>query len=174
MSEHIIFSRSRTFACVLAIGVATGLWLLTQVQAAQTPAGTRSPLPADGISLIFGGDVLFGRPFAQIQDPDFVALFKIFQVADASFVNLEQVMSPVGSPDPDYSQRVRIDHELLSDVKWAGIDAVSLSNNHSMNFGPDGLYPRLQDPIFNKEGVPCIASSGFLLFLSSPSPAHEL
>lgn len=151
MPKRIMVSRSRTFACVLAIGVATGLWLLTQAQAAQTPAGVRSPLPADGISLVFGGDVLFGKPFAEIQDPDFVALFKIFQDADASFVNLEQVMSPVGSPDPDYSQRVRIDHKLLGDVKWAGIDAVSLSNNHSMNFGPDGLLGTISE--LEKSGI---------------------
>ncbi len=109
-------------------------------------AGRPGALSTDGVSMVFGGDVIVGRSFSGIKDQNALGLFRIFQDADASFVNLEQVMSSApGSPDPDMGTRIRADHNLLKDLKWAGVDGVSLANNHSMNFGTDGLLGTIRE-----------------------------
>ncbi len=105
----------------------------------------RAELSGDGVSLVFGGDALFGRSFSENQDPAMVRLFEIFRGADAAFINMEQVMSTAGSEEPDYGTLVRADPGLLHDIQWAGVDAVSLANNHSMNFGPDGLIGTIHE-----------------------------
>ena len=107
--------------------------------------GRSEMLSTEGVSLVFAGDALFGRSFSENQDPKLKELFEIFQQADASFINLEQVMSNKGSGDPDHSRLVRANPELLSEIQWAGVDAVSLANNHSMNYGPEGLLGTISE-----------------------------
>ena len=102
-------------------------------------------LSSDGVSLVFAGDALFGRSFSENEDPQMVGLFNIFRRADAAFINMEQVMSTAGGEDPDYGTLVRADPGLLKDIQWAGVDAVSLANNHSMNFGAAGLLGTIRE-----------------------------
>ena len=105
----------------------------------------RVELSNDGVSLVFAGDALFGRSFSENEDPQMTGLFEIFRGADSAFINMEQVMSTAGSEDPDYGTLVRASPELLKDIQWAGVDAVSLANNHSMNFGTAGLLGTIRE-----------------------------
>ena len=132
-----IWTTHRTRRTGIAVLLVTPL-LIFQLQARQ--GGERlAELSDDGVSIVFGGDVLFGRSFAENSDPGMTDLFEIFRRSDAAIVNLEQVMSTAGSEDPDYGTLVRADPELLGDIEWAGVDAVSLANNHSMNYGAAGM-----------------------------------
>lgn len=119
-------------------------WVLASVQPFDAER-QMAELSNDGVSLVFAGDTLFGRSFSGNDDPQMIGLFKIFRDADASFINLEQVMSSAGSADPDVGTLVRADPGLLRDIQWAGVDAVSLANNHSMNFGAEGLLGTIRE-----------------------------
>lgn len=102
------------------------------------------PLSNDGVSLVFGGDALIGRRFSNIQDGRFIDLMRLFQNADASFLNLEEGISTASRADPDVGEPIRVPHEMLDEMKWAGVDAVSLANNHSMNYGPEALLETMR------------------------------
>jgi poly-gamma-glutamate synthesis protein (capsule biosynthesis protein) len=54
-------------------------------------------------------------------------------------------MSTAGTEDLDARRAVRADPALLRDVEWAGVDAVSLANNHAMNYGADGLLGTIEE-----------------------------
>jgi len=96
------------------------------------------------VSLIFGGDVMLARtveqkilaadnytlPFEKIADQ--------FSEADFSFVNLESPFYNGGSATPNGSVVFRALPETIEGLKLAGIDIVSLANNHFGNQGIDG------------------------------------
>lgn len=91
---------------------------------------------ADSVSLLFAGDVVLdGRPGQLIeegQDPfaDFAA---IFQSADVRIANLECVVATSGvAADKNFTFRA---HPRSLPVLRRHVDAVSIANNHSGDFG---------------------------------------
>jgi poly-gamma-glutamate capsule biosynthesis protein CapA/YwtB (metallophosphatase superfamily) len=67
-----------------------------------------------------------------------------FRQADWSFCNLECVVSDrVPFHLPDKTFQFRSDHKNAAVLKAAGIDAVSVANNHSLDFGEDAMLDML-------------------------------
>ncbi|MDZ7798744.1 MAG: CapA family protein [Patescibacteria group bacterium] len=95
-------------------------------------------------TLIFGGDVMLARtveqkilaandyslPFQKIADE--------FKEADLTFINLESPFFDGGSATPNGSVVFRALSETIEGLKLAGIDIVSLANNHFGNQGVAG------------------------------------
>ncbi|PRY29552.1 CapA family protein [Pseudosporangium ferrugineum] len=100
-------------------------------------AGTATP----ELTLTFAGDVHFqDRVDKLLADPatTFGPVAKELAKGDLTFVNLETAITGRGKPEPKrYLFRAR--DAAVPALKAAGIDVVSLANNHSLDYGRQGL-----------------------------------
>ncbi len=99
--------------------------------------------------MILGGDVMLARGVSQALQQSGPAypwgdILPILQGADLALVNLECVIAESGQPfKPSrvfYFRAIPLAAQALS---LAGIDYVSLANNHTLDFGEDGLLETL-------------------------------
>lgn len=89
------------------------------------------------------GDMIFNQKISELSDPDRQGLFRIMQEADIAYGNLE--FSINDRPElqrPFYN--FRAPREFAWEVAAIGINMVSLSNNHALDFGPEGLTESLR------------------------------
>jgi len=102
------------------------------------------PLPEGRISLLAVGDVMLSRSIEERMraygaDYPFRALAPLVQQADIAVANLECVLTQKGDPvEKGYTFRAH--PQLAAGLKDAGFDLVSLANNHTFDYGLDGLY----------------------------------
>jgi poly-gamma-glutamate capsule biosynthesis protein CapA/YwtB (metallophosphatase superfamily) len=92
----------------------------------------------DAVRLVFGGDVMLGRKVAEAIDRKAEPLAGIAATlsgADFAMVNLECVASPLGEPAPGHRYYFRAHERTPALLAAAGVDVVSLANNHSRDFG---------------------------------------
>jgi Bacterial capsule synthesis protein PGA_cap len=111
-----------------------------------TSAATSSgPLTPDSpVTLAFGGDVHFeGRVANLLNTPEgLAALRPILGGADVAVVNLETAITSRGAEQPKI-YHFRTTPQALVTLQQAGVDAVSMANNHAVDYGPDGLTDTL-------------------------------
>lgn len=88
------------------------------------------------------GDAIITRALQPFREPEFLALREIVQGATASFVNLEVLFHdyepdviPAAASGGTY---MRAEPRLANELTWFGFDMVSMSNNHTMDFGAGG------------------------------------
>lgn len=101
------------------------------------------PLPgrsraSDRITLAFAGDVHFERDAARLltdPTPLTAALSDTVGRADFAMVNLETAVGEGGSPLPGKRYTFRAPATGLDTLAAAGVDAVSMANNHAADFG---------------------------------------
>lgn len=103
------------------------------------------------ISLVFGGDVNLGRRQHRISAErgydDALGRLVELQTADLVLVNLECVVSTCGEPNTKKGEKgpyfFRARPEMLNILRRAGVDAVTLANNHSVDYGEIALIDQL-------------------------------
>jgi poly-gamma-glutamate synthesis protein (capsule biosynthesis protein) len=113
-------------------------------------AGTSSSSPSPSPLVQTGKLVIHGAGDVSL-DPSFIPNFKtygyawawtglngLFKKDDLTVVNLECVVSKVGSPVPK-SFNFRGDVAALPAMRAAGVEVASMANNHSYDYGPDAL-----------------------------------
>lgn len=122
-------------------------------------AAPSSPAPPPEITLAFAGDVHFaGRTYNLLnQDPDtaFGPIAAELSKVDLAVANLETAVTDGGTPEPKQFH-FRSPATSYQAVKAAGIDAVSLANNHALDYGRDGLADTLRHA--SEAGVPAIGA----------------
>jgi poly-gamma-glutamate capsule biosynthesis protein CapA/YwtB (metallophosphatase superfamily) len=99
------------------------------------------------LTLAFVGDVMLGRGVAQALDGDWDAAFVDVQPwlaqADLAFANLESPLTTAPFVFPSDGMLGRYDlrapPEAVAALRAAGVDVVSLANNHALDAGPVGL-----------------------------------
>jgi poly-gamma-glutamate synthesis protein (capsule biosynthesis protein) len=110
-----------------------------------SPAPTPEPPPSP-VTLAFAGDIHFeGALRARLDDPA-TALAPIaaqLGAADLTVVNLESSVGTSGTPEPGKRFTFQAPPSALTALGAAGVDVVSMANNHAMDFGPDGLADTL-------------------------------
>jgi hypothetical protein len=122
---------------------------------AEAPRPMPPPLTYGGegprATVVFGGDTSFARGVEEAirkhggGDPAW-ALAKIRPVlanADLAFLNLECVFTKDRTKPLAKRWVIGAPPESLTALTTAGVDVVSLANNHSMDFGPAGLSSTL-------------------------------
>jgi poly-gamma-glutamate capsule biosynthesis protein CapA/YwtB (metallophosphatase superfamily) len=127
------------------------LVLAGSLAACETPSVPKSvpasPSPALAeVTLAFGGDVHFaGRTAALLDHPEsaFGGIAVLLSKADLAFVNLETAVTERGEPEPKQFH-FRAPRQAITAVKAAGVDAVSLANNHALDYGRIGLADTLE------------------------------
>ncbi|MFH1598593.1 MAG: CapA family protein [Patescibacteria group bacterium] len=96
-------------------------------------------------SLIFGGDVMLARTVEQkmlkYQDwtRPFLEIAEQFSQADIAFINLESPLYDGGSATPNGSVVFRALPQTIEGINLAGIDIVTLANNHFGDQGTAGM-----------------------------------
>jgi poly-gamma-glutamate capsule biosynthesis protein CapA/YwtB (metallophosphatase superfamily) len=111
-----------------------------------TPRGT----PGEGITLALAGDVMLGRlvneaihakgPLYPWSD-----VLPLVREADLSLVNLECVIAKSGKPfTPPRVFYFKADPEAIEVLTLAGIDYVTLSNNHALDFQAPALLETIR------------------------------
>jgi poly-gamma-glutamate capsule biosynthesis protein CapA/YwtB (metallophosphatase superfamily) len=119
------------------------------VEAQQEQAAEAQGADAPPLSLGLGGDVSFGLAVADIlarEDPAYpwTEVSALFGEYDFTAVNLEGPLCRGGKPNPDQpSVNLRGDASCAGPMAAAGIDAVSLANDHIMDYGASGLEETL-------------------------------
>ncbi|MEV0134309.1 CapA family protein [Dactylosporangium sp. NPDC050688] len=102
--------------------------------------------PADlALTLAFGGDVHFTeRTAALLRQPAtaFGPMAAELAAADLAVVNLETAVTTRGTPEPK-EFHFRAPQVAYEAVKAAGVDAVSIANNHALDYGRVGFADTL-------------------------------
>jgi poly-gamma-glutamate synthesis protein (capsule biosynthesis protein) len=130
-------------------------WLsCTHPEEAVLQAGGTSPesveqpekkIPSREFTLAAVGDIMLSRgvgrriekkgvdfPFEHVAD--------VLREADIAFGNLESLISNQGNKKPRKEVHFRADLEVVDGLKKAGLDVVSLANNHAVDYGHSALY----------------------------------
>lgn len=105
-----------------------------------TPAPTTPPPPAE-VTLAFAGDVHFvERTETLLNDPAgaFGPIAATLSGADLAMVNLETAITTRGTPEPKQFH-FRAAPSAFDALRGAGVDVVSMANNHAVDYGPVGL-----------------------------------
>ena len=134
-------------------------------------------MAADGeITLALAGDTMLGRgvaerlredPRAELLAPEVVA---IARAADRFVLNLECCVSDRGSrwPDPRKPFFFRAPPVAAERLAEAGVDAVTLANNHAQDFGPQALLDTVAH--LRAVGIACTGAGADAA--AARSPAH--
>lgn len=137
-----------------------------------------TPAPAasvkDGFTLAVGGDLLGPyQPRFAVADAGRTAVFQSFQTADAGFANLEgnlfDTWTFTGSPAAENGGFEQggigsgpvLPRSVAVDLKKLGVNMVSTANNHSLDWGVEGLVTTLRN--LDEAGI-AHAGSGRSLF----------
>ena len=103
------------------------------------------------MKLLFVGDIMLGRLVNQVlkeQPAEFPwgNTLPVFQKADRRFTNLECVIADIGRPWTVTPKvfHFRTDAKNVAVLKAAKIEAVSLANNHSLDFEYEALFEMLK------------------------------
>jgi poly-gamma-glutamate synthesis protein (capsule biosynthesis protein) len=119
------------------------------------PSASASASPVE-LTLAFGGDVHFtGRTAALLANPATAVgpMAGVLSAADLAVVNLETAVTTRGTPEPK-EFHFRAPATAYKAVKAAGIDAVSIANNHALDYGRVGFADTLDgaaaagEPVF--------------------------
>jgi poly-gamma-glutamate synthesis protein (capsule biosynthesis protein) len=109
----------------------------------QSPNASATPTPTGPptITLAFGADVQFEeRTLKLLDNPQtaFGPIAKTLSAADIAMVNLETAVTDRGTPEPKQFH-FRAPTTAYDALKAAGVDVVTLANNHTLDYGRVGL-----------------------------------
>ncbi|MER9629554.1 CapA family protein [Mesorhizobium sp. M0296] len=98
---------------------------------------------ADGFTMAAVGDLLYAGPVTKGYHPGFADVLRIFDGVDVQFGNLETNILDVqskGCPQAEYGGAYLIGvPELGADLKAMGFNMVSRANNHTLDWGVEGM-----------------------------------
>jgi hypothetical protein len=85
------------------------------------------------LSMALVGDAMIARALSPHQEPAFLALAELLQSTDVTFANLETTVREAHEGWSNFTQGTPMSTapELLEELRWMGVDVVSLANNHT-------------------------------------------
>ncbi|MPZ26957.1 MAG: CapA family protein [Micromonosporaceae bacterium] len=108
-------------------------------------APTATPGPPPELTLAFAGDVHFtDRTRDLLADPETALgpFAPMLRAADFAMLNLETAVTDRGTPEPK-TYHFRAPPTAYQALQAAGVDLVSLANNHALDYGQVGLADTL-------------------------------
>jgi len=149
--EAIMTRMSRPLvACALAIALAA---IVVHDRIVQAQAQAPRAAADNGMTIALTGDSIITQRLSVHTEPAFVKLIDLIRGADAAFTNLEMLFHdyepyPATQSGGTY---MRADPALAKELVWAGFDMVARANNHSNDYGVEGL--RLTTKYVNDAGL---------------------
>ncbi|MDX1645930.1 MAG: CapA family protein [Longimicrobiales bacterium] len=95
----------------------------------------------EAITFALTGDAIITRRLSVHDEPAFLEMVGLIREADAAFTNLEVLFHDY-EPFPAHQSGgtwMRADPALAHELAWAGFDMVSRANNHTGDYGVEGL-----------------------------------
>ncbi|MCK1496695.1 CapA family protein [Bradyrhizobium sp. 188] len=98
----------------------------------------------DGFTLVAVGDLIVTRALTKSQDADFGAVVELLREADVTFGNMEtnifDIREFTGAPQAEYGGAYHVSlPELGPDLRSMGFNLLSYANNHSLDWGVEGM-----------------------------------
>lgn len=132
---------------------------------------------ADGFTMVAVGDIIASRHLTKCQDSEFGTIIKLFRDADVTFGNMEtnifDIRSFKGSPQAEYGGAYHVSLPGLgSDLKAMGFNLVSCANNHTFDWGVEGMRETSRE--LDQNGIVYagvgenLAQAGAARFLETP------
>ncbi|TCW62213.1 CapA family protein [Treponema sp. J25] len=143
---------SALLACRFAGPSKTGEPLLKSegIPLVESSLDFRLPLPQE-VRIGAVGDIMLDRLIGTVISRDgwaspFMGIKPLFEQVDIGFANLESPASFLGKPYPGKDPEItfRANPGALLGLKYAGIDVVSLANNHANDHGKEALLETIQ------------------------------
>jgi poly-gamma-glutamate capsule biosynthesis protein CapA/YwtB (metallophosphatase superfamily) len=134
----------------LVLAVITALSLIVAPLLAQE----KKPSTPPDFNLTAAGDVMIVTPLtARQSDPEFMSLVNAVRKADAAVLNLEGTFAgedayPIADTGVTWMASAP---ERLKDLQWMGFNLFSAANNHSADFGIQGLLDTIR--VFQQSGA---------------------
>ncbi len=101
----------------------------------------------DEITVVAVGDCIISHKVSVLKDPGFLELVNIIRQADCTYGNCETTFFNPADGFPGWKNYFDPNVFCLpngaDELKWVGIDIVSLANNHIMDFDYKGLFSTL-------------------------------
>lgn len=98
-------------------------------------------------TIAIAGEYLAVRPFAQLTDPGLLGIREVLRSADVAYAHLEMNFGRFGAlhagRGDTYGSYMLADPQVAHDLRWLGVDMLSMANNHSLDFGGGGLLSTL-------------------------------
>ncbi|MQY05516.1 CapA family protein [Actinomadura macrotermitis] len=113
--------------------------------------------PKEPFTIAFGGDTHFeGGLRGRLASPATALgpIARTLRAADLAMVNLETAITTGGSPAPGKEFTFRAPPSAFAALKGAGVDVVSMANNHGMDFMESGLRDSLK--AIKRTGFPVV------------------
>jgi hypothetical protein len=104
------------------------------------------PVIAQTTRFALTGDSIINRRQSVVEDPEYLQLITRIREADAAFTNLETLIhnfeySPAAESGGVY---MTSPPWITGELKWLGFDLFSTANNHSVDYGAEGLLSTLR------------------------------
>jgi len=125
--------------CLAALGLRQGV-LATSAAGVQAPAAQAAPSPRP-MTMAITGDSIIVQKLSVHTEPEFLKLVDLVRGADAAFTNLEMLFHDY-EPYPQTQSGgtyMRADPSLAKELVWAGFDMVARANNHTNDYGVEGV-----------------------------------
>lgn len=153
----------RDFMKTVAQGAAVAAASRVLPAAAQTPSR---------LTLAAVGDCIVTRKLSHLRDPDFLAVAELLRGVDCAWGNCEVVLADSRAVYP--ALKGGDPHTLAppwgaDELAWMGIDFVGTANNHTMDFGNEGMFSTLEN--LDRVGIAHAGSGEDLAIASRPGYA---
>ncbi|MFQ5742428.1 MAG: CapA family protein [Acidobacteriota bacterium] len=128
-------SRTVLVAALVAVCGAAG------VVASASGAGPEQAGPDGSFTFALSGDSIITRRLSVYEEPEFLQLIELIRGADVAFTNLEMLLHDYESYPMHQSGGtwMRADPAMAKELVWAGFDLVSMANNHTGDYGVEGM-----------------------------------
>jgi poly-gamma-glutamate synthesis protein (capsule biosynthesis protein) len=127
-------------------GIIGALFLVAALFPASSPAQSHEPLVPDFNLSLVGDSIIETSISVRQNDPRFMAAVKAVRNGDAIFTNLELTFPsrnayPAGKPRNSW---ISSDPATLKELQWVGFNIFAAANNHSLDYGIQGLLDTIQ------------------------------
>lgn len=94
-----------------------------------------------GITITAAGSAMFQTRLRTVRDPGLHSLLNLFRTADVGLLNLEAPVRDAGAYPVKYVYTSYVTSEpwVAQELTWAGVNMVSLANNHMSDWSPESI-----------------------------------
>jgi len=119
----------------------TSVFAPASAQFPDRPAPPGRELGDGLLTMALTGDAIITRALSPYREPEFLRMIDLIRDTDVAFTNLEVLFHDY-EPFPMHRSGgtyMRADPALAHELTWAGFDMVSLANNHTGDYGVEGM-----------------------------------
>jgi poly-gamma-glutamate capsule biosynthesis protein CapA/YwtB (metallophosphatase superfamily) len=129
-------------------GLLAGLSLRPRPAFGQAKPRVASQPSGNAWNVVVVGEAMVSRPFAMHTDPDFLSILRLMRESDVTYAHCEMnfgdFMDLKWAAKSSGSSFMIAEPRIAEDLKWAGVDIMSLAHNHSMDWGAPGVLSTIK------------------------------